>query len=142
MESKIKVSDIFTLLEEFIYIFDGMTISVFNCTDDDISNELKKITSFKYVVNFVNLLSNADIREYINVSTEYLEISKTIFIIFNRPEISFKSYLNLSRFFYENDVKNIVLTRKNKRDTKNLKAFLVFYTPYRILGNALLLRRS
>lgn len=136
MINKIKMNHIISLIDEFVDLRYGKSV-VINYRNKELFDNLREL---HFTTEIVDIKTNKDLDVYMkNIYKE--EDDKSLFILFDMGNINFSSNLTFAKLLYKLNVKYIMLTKKSKLDTKNTKAFLVFYESYRIFGNVLLLRR-
>lgn len=137
MVKSIRSSDITTLISTFTRVSDGRA-DIININPKVLSEPLKNIG---LTPCFINIDSNVSSLEYAQKLKDSRCNEIKCCILYAMPCVDFKYVLNIASIMYNKKIEYIILTKKRKYDTKNFKAFLVFYNPYRIFGNALLLRR-
>lgn len=135
MEQCIKTHDILNLINKFVV---GVQNSLIINSDN--TNLIESIKEKRINTYLANIYENNNIISFIR-EIDLKDILIDLFIFFPTPTISFSNMLNLAKILSDKDVEYVILTKRNKKDTKNVRAFLVYYEPYRTVGNALLLRR-
>lgn len=137
MINKIKTQDIISLIHEFVDLRHGKAV-IINYKDKD-KELIDNLREFEFITELKEINNNS-----IDAYTKEIsrgEEDKSLFILFNMIDMSFHKILKFAGTLYNLNVKYIMLTKTSKLDTKNTKAFLIFYESYRIFGNVLLLRR-
>lgn len=136
MINKIRTDDIIYLINEYVELNHKKAI-VINHKNKELCDSLRGLD---FTLCLKDIKNNNDLslytKEIYNTAEEV-----NMYILFDVGNIYFSYLLEFAKNIYNLNVEYIFLTRKSKLDTKNTKAFLVFYESYRILGNVLLLRR-
>lgn len=136
MINKIKTQHIISLINEFVDLRYGKTV-VINYKNKELFNNLREL---QFTTEIVDIKTNKDLEVYMKDIYQGVE-DKSLFILFDMGNISFSNNLIFAKLLYKLNVKYVMLTKRSKFDTKNTKAFLIFYESYRVFGNVLLLRR-
>lgn len=136
MINKIKIQDIISLINEFVDLRYGKAV-VINYRNKELFDNLREL---QFTTEIADVKTNNDLDVYMKEICKGKE-DKSLFILFDIGNINFSKILTFANILYKLNVKYIMLTKRSKLDTKNTKAFLIFYESYRIFGNVLLLRR-
>lgn len=136
MINKIRTDDIIYLINEYVEL-NYKKATVINHKNKELCDSLKGLD---FTVCLKDIKDNNDLSSYTKEIYNTKE-EVNIYILFDVVNIYFSYLLEFAKNIYNLNVEYVVLTKKSILDTKNIKAFLVFYESYRLSGNVLLLRR-